>query len=81
MHWRAGDDPQASGPVVPVPAALWRAPAGRRRRRGTMSISTAARISGPDISLPQTLVQDPFPVRAVGGTLAILAFDSVKTVG
>ena len=81
VHWRASDDLQASGPVVPAPAALWRAPAGAVPATGNYVYLDGSVNLGPDISLPQTLVPGPFSVRATGGTLAIVAFDSVKTVG
>jgi hypothetical protein len=77
VRWRASDDPMASGPVQPVPAALWRAPAGSTPTIGSYVYLEGNSPLSPDITLPQTLVPVPgrMQVRTLDGTLSILAFD------
>ena len=81
VHWRIEDDPSASGPVTPVPAALWRAPAGRTPAAGPYVYLDGDANLGPGISLPQTLVPGPIQVSTTGGKLSIVAYDPVKALG
>jgi hypothetical protein len=81
VHWRAEDDAAASGPVTPAPAALWRAPVGSIPAAGPYVYLEGGANLGAGISLPQTLVPSPITVRAIGGKLSIVAYDSVKALG
>jgi hypothetical protein len=80
-HWRAEDDPGASGPVLPVPATLWRAPAGSTPAAGPYVYLEGGANLGPGISLPQTLVPGPSTVSTAGGKLSIFVYDPVKALG
>ena len=80
VHWRVEDDPSASGPVMPAPAALWRAPAGSTPATGPYVYLDGGANLGPSISLPRTIVPGPgaMQVKATGNQLSILAFDPVR---
>jgi len=78
VHWRAEDDPNASGPVVPVPAALWRAPAGAIPAKGPYIHLDGTANLGTGLTLPQTIVPTAIVVRATGAKLSIVASDSVS---
>jgi hypothetical protein len=77
LHWRAEDDPGSSGPVMPVPAALWRAPAGSTPATGSYVYLDGAAGLIPGITLAQTIVPAPgaMQVRASGSQLSMLAID------
>jgi hypothetical protein len=80
VHWRAEDDPSAPGPVLPVPPALWRAPAGSTPATGPYVYLEGSATLGPGITLPRTIVPAPgaMQVKASGNQLSILAFDPVR---
>ena len=81
VHWRVEDDPAASGPIVPAPAALWRAPAGSTPTAGPYVYLDGGATLGAGITLPQMLVPGPITVSTTGGKLSIVAYDPVKTLG
>ena len=81
VHWRVEDDPSASGPVMPVPAALWRAPPGSTPATGPYVYLDGGANLGSGISLPEMLVPGPITVSTTGGKLSIVAYDPVKALG
>jgi len=80
LHWRAEDDPGSSGPVMPVPAALWRAPASSTPATGSYVYLEGGTNLGAGISLPRTIIPGPgaMQVKASGNLLSILAFDPTR---
>lgn len=82
VHWRAEDDPLASGPVVPAPAALWRAPAGSTPATGSYVYLEGSAVGIPGITLPRTIVPalGAMQVRASGSQLSMLAVDTATTL-
>jgi len=73
IHWRAEDEPRASGPVSPAPAGLWRAPAGATPAKGSYVYLAGGAGLIPGVTLPRTF--RPFGVRIavyVLGALLVL---------
>jgi hypothetical protein len=81
VHWRAEDDPNGFGPMLPVPAALWRAPAGSTPAKGPYVYLDGEATLGPGVSLPQLVIPGPISVRTAGARLSITAYDPVSTFG
>jgi hypothetical protein len=67
-----------SGPVVPVPADLWRPPAGTTPAVGTYAYVETDPDFSPGTKYPRTIVPatGTFAVSAVGGTLTIVSRDT-----
>ena len=82
VHWRAEDEPNAFAPVLPVPTALWRAPAGSTPASGPYVHLDGGAALIPGITLPQTIVPAPaaMRVRASANQVSILAVDPSTTV-
>jgi hypothetical protein len=82
VRWRAGDGASATGPVLPVPAALWRAPPGSTPTTGSYVYLDGDASLTPGIPLPRVLVPVPgtMSVSAAGGRLSILAVDPSVTL-
>jgi hypothetical protein len=78
VHWRAEDEPTATNPVVPTPAALWRAPAGATPAKGGYAYLEGGAGVMPGITLPRTIVPvfGTMQVQASGNRVSILAVDS-----
>jgi hypothetical protein len=78
VHWRAEDEPRASGPVSPAPAGLWRAPAGSTPAKGSYVYLAGAAGVIPGITLPRTIVPvaGTMQTQAAGNWLTIVAVDS-----
>jgi len=78
VHWRAADDPNAPGPVLPIPAALWRAPAGSTPTTGSYVYLAGDAGLIPGVTLPQTIVPAPgtMGVSAFTNRLSLVAADS-----
>ena len=82
VRWRAGDAASPTGPVLPVPPALWRAPPGSTPATGSYVYLDGDASLTPGIPLPRALVPLPgtMSVSAAGSRLAILAFDPTVTL-
>jgi hypothetical protein len=78
VHWRAGNDEIAPGPIAPAPAALWRAPKGATPATGGYVYLDGGAGLIPGVTLPKTIVPvfGTMQVGASGNKLSVLAIDS-----
>ena len=67
VRWRAGDAASPTGPVLPVPAALWRAPPGSTPTTGSYVYLDGDASLTPGIPLPRALVPAARNDVGVGG--------------